>query len=133
MAVSDAQKRAANKYIKEHMSTLACKVRKEQAAAFRTYCETRGMTSNTAIKAYVMSCLEDGGLAAQEAVGTPTRDGAISLPPETLETAQEAAGATGEVVPDFIARAVKTQAQRDKIARRCGINPAAPMGQRTEE
>ncbi len=118
MAVSDAQKRAANKYIKEHMSTLACKVRKEQAIAFRAYCKTRGMTSNTAIKAYVMSCLDGGEMAPQEAPGGPQEAGVVSLPPDTFKAAQNAAEAAGEGLPQFLDRAVTTQAQRDTLARK---------------
>ncbi len=118
MAVSEAQKRAANKYIKEHMSTLACKVRKEQAAAFRTYCEARGMTSNTAIKTYVMGCIEGGEIAPQEAAGAPVKAGVVYLPSDALKTAQEAAEAAGEGLPQFIGRAVEIQAQRDALSRK---------------
>ena len=35
MAVSESQKRAADKYNREHMATLGCKVKKEEAAAFK--------------------------------------------------------------------------------------------------
>ena len=44
--------------------------------------------------------------------------GVVSLPSSTIKTAQEAAEAAGEAVPVFVARAVETQAQRDKAARR---------------
>jgi len=123
MAVSDAQKRAANKYIKEHMSTLACKVRKEQAAAFHAYCEARGMTSNTVIKTYVVGCIEKDETALQEAAGAPAEAGAISLPLEALEIAQEAAERTGEAPAEFLTRAAKAQAKRDKLSLHMGLNP----------
>lgn len=57
MSPSDAQKRAANKYNLEHMATLGCKVRKEQAEAFKQYCKDNGKTSNTVLKEYVLSCI----------------------------------------------------------------------------
>ena len=60
MSVSDAQKRASNKYIAEHMATLGCKVKKEQAEAFRDYCLKKGVTTNAALKEYVMRCI--GGM-----------------------------------------------------------------------
>ena len=40
------------------------------------------------------------------------------------KTAQEAAESSGETVPQFIERAVQTQAQRDKTSRSLGIDPA---------
>lgn len=57
MAPSEAQKRASNKYNLEHMTTLGCKVRKEQAAAFKEYCADQGKTSNTVLKDYVLECI----------------------------------------------------------------------------
>ncbi len=42
----------------------------------------------------------------------------VVLSPGTLKTAQEAAKAAGEGVPQFFDRAVVTQAQRDERARK---------------
>ncbi len=50
--------------------------------------------------------------------------GAVSLPPDVLEAAQQAAERTGEAAAAFIARAVDTQAQRDKSSLCMGLNPA---------
>lgn len=58
MAVSESQKKASNKYNKEHMTTLGCKVRKEEAAAFKKHCANQGKTSNTVLKEYVMECIK---------------------------------------------------------------------------
>ncbi|MBQ9773829.1 MAG: hypothetical protein IJW30_04120 [Clostridia bacterium] len=55
---SDAQKRASNKYNLEHMSTLGCKVRKEDAEAFKKYCADIGKTSNTVLKDFVFECID---------------------------------------------------------------------------
>ena len=60
MPVSEAQKRASNKYIKENMTTLGCKVRKDEAAAFKDYAKKQGKTSNTVLKEYVIECIESG-------------------------------------------------------------------------
>lgn len=46
------------------------------------------------------------------------RLGIVYLSPDTLEAAQQAAEAAGEGLPDFVARAVETQAQRDEIGRK---------------
>lgn len=58
MATTDAQKRAAAKYHKEHISSLACRVKKEDAEAFRAYCESIEKTTNAVLKEYVLDCIE---------------------------------------------------------------------------
>lgn len=61
---SEAQKRASNKYNLEHMATLGCKVRKDQAEAFKEHCKKQGKTSNTVLKEFVLECIErDNGEA----------------------------------------------------------------------
>ena len=50
--------------------------------------------------------------------GGPQGQGGLSLPPETIKAAQEAAEAAGEAVPVFVSRAVETQAQRDALGRK---------------
>ncbi len=60
MAVSDAQKRASAKYQRENIASLACRVKKEQAAAFKAYCEARGKTSNAVLREFVLGCIQEG-------------------------------------------------------------------------
>lgn len=55
------------------------------------------------------------GESPQKPAGTPQGDGAILLTPAALKTAQEAAQMAGESIPAFVARAVETQAQRDRL------------------
>lgn len=124
MAPSEAQKRASNKYNLEHMSTLGCKVRKAQAVAFKAYCQNQGSTSNTVLKDFVLGCIGEQETAPQGAVTGSNGSPGVPLPPEALKTAQEAAESTGETVPQFVGRAVQTQAQRDKASLSLGINPA---------
>lgn len=57
MAPSEAQKKASNKYNLKNMSTLGCKVKKEQAAAFKEYAASKGKTANTVLKEYVLDCI----------------------------------------------------------------------------
>ena len=57
MAVSDAQKRASKKYQRENIASLACRVKNEQAAAFKAYCEARGKTSNAVLRELVLGCI----------------------------------------------------------------------------
>jgi len=123
MAPSESQKRASLKWDKENMAVLSCKVKRTQAAAFKSYCAERGQTSNTALKDYVLGCIGEHD-SPQDAAGGPTTapaggGGILSiLSPETIDVAQEAAEAAGEALPQFVTRAVETQAQRDKVTRK---------------
>ncbi len=66
MAISEAKRKANAKWDSENMATLACKVRKGQAAAFKTFCESQGKTSNTVIREYVLGCID--GLSGEESI-----------------------------------------------------------------
>ena len=57
MAISEAQKRASNKYNLKNMSTLGCKVKKNQAEAFKEYAKEQGKTANTVLKEFVYECI----------------------------------------------------------------------------
>lgn len=57
MAPSEAQKKASNKYNLEHMATIGCKLKKEQAAAFRAYCKDHNTTPNAELRKYVLECI----------------------------------------------------------------------------
>lgn len=50
MALTEARRRANNKYIKEHMTILAVKVRKDYAEKVKAVCEERGTTVNAVLK-----------------------------------------------------------------------------------
>jgi hypothetical protein len=53
-------KRVANdKWDKENMTTLGCKVKREDAEVFKSYCTEQGKTSNTVLKEYVLQCVEE--------------------------------------------------------------------------
>ena len=57
MALSAAQKKASAKYDREHIATLGCRVKREDAEAFKAYCERNGKTTNSALKEFVLSCI----------------------------------------------------------------------------
>lgn len=57
LAPSDAQKRASAKYQRENIASLACRVKKEQAEKFKTYCTEIGKTSNAVLRDYVLDCI----------------------------------------------------------------------------
>ncbi len=55
--ISAAKRRANDKWDKENMVTLACKLRKEDADAFREYARQNGKAVNTLLKNYVFGCI----------------------------------------------------------------------------
>ena len=120
MAVAESRKRANAKWDKEHMTTLGCKIKRTQAAAFKAYCENQGSTSNTVLKDFVLGCIGEQEAAPRAGEGPP----GVPLSPEALKTAQEAAESTGETVPQFVGRAVQMQAQQDKTSLSLGIDLA---------
>ena len=56
---SEAQKAASAKYQKEHIASVACRLKKEQAEAFKRYCEVRGKTPNAVLREFILDCLEN--------------------------------------------------------------------------
>lgn len=59
MSVSDAQKKSRDKWDKENMATLGCKVKKCDAELFKQYAETKGKRANGILKEYVLKCNEE--------------------------------------------------------------------------
>lgn len=58
MALTEAQKRANNKYIAEHMTVLGCKVRKEYADRVREKAKAEGTSVNAILKKVLDEFLE---------------------------------------------------------------------------
>ena len=58
MPVSDAQKRASNKYIAEHMTMLGCKVRKDYADRVREKARDKGVSVNSILRKALDDFLE---------------------------------------------------------------------------
>lgn len=58
MALTEAQKRANNKYIAKHMTVLGCKVRKEYADKVREKAKEEGTSVNAILKKALDEFLE---------------------------------------------------------------------------
>ncbi len=79
MAVSEAQKRASNKYNREHMSVLGCKVTKEQAQAFKEHCKNNGSTTNKVLRDFVLDSISlhtDNNIPAPKGTETEEKENA---------------------------------------------------------
>lgn len=57
VAVAESRKRANVKWDAENMTTLGCRVKKEQADRFKAYCSEIGKTSNAVLRDYVLDCI----------------------------------------------------------------------------
>lgn len=121
---TEAQKRAQKAYM-EKFVRVEIRMDAEQRAAVQAHAETHGESVNSFINRAIDHVMErDGAGGPQEAAGAVAVSGGISLPPGALESAQAAAEATGEAPAVFIARAIETQAKRDRSSISLGINPA---------
>ena len=58
MAVAESRKRANVKWDAENMTTLGCRVKKEQADRFKAYCSEIGKTSNAVLRDYVLEFID---------------------------------------------------------------------------
>ena len=74
MAISDAKKRANNKWDASNMVVLGCKVRRTKAEAFKALCKEEGTTPNAVFTAALDAFMEEHGRAAAgdlEIAGAP--------------------------------------------------------------
>ena len=131
-----ASTKAQNRYIAKAYDRINLTVPKGKKDSIQAHAATLGESVNGFIGRAITEAMErDGGGAAseisQQAAETTQGSGVVSLPSDTLETAQMAAEATGEAVGEFLARAVETQAQRDQSSLRMGLNPVT--GDRLEK
>lgn len=125
MALTTARKKANAKYEAKAYDKTLIRLPKGRLDEIRAHIEPAGESLNGFIGRAIMETMErDGAGEPQEAAGAAAVAGGISLPSDALESAQAAAEATGEAPAVFIARAIETQAKRDKSSIALGINPA---------
>ena len=62
MPVAKSKRIANDKWDKENMTTLGCKVKKNEAEAFKKYSSNLGKTSNTVLKEFVQQCINEAKL-----------------------------------------------------------------------
>lgn len=63
MSLTDAKRRANNKYIAANMTVLGCKIRKDKAEAFKEACKAAGTTPNAVFTAAITDFMEKQGSA----------------------------------------------------------------------
>ncbi len=122
MALSQARKKANAKYEAKAYDKTLIRLPKGRLDEVRAHIEPAGESLNGFINRAISETMErDGGgipsRGPQKVSGASTGAGAVFA-------AQQAAEATGEAAPQFIARAVGSQAKRDSASLRMGLNPA---------
>ncbi len=128
MPASKAQQKAVSKYMKENYDVYQIRMKKGQKDAIKAHATAQGESVNGFIGRAISEAMErDSPGSPSEAPESILGAGVVSLPlpSDTMKAAQEAAEAAGEGVPQFIGRAIETQAERDKISLRLGISPIA--------
>lgn len=120
-----ASTRAHNKYNAKAYDRINLTVAKGQKENIQAHATAHGESVNGFIGRAIVETMErDGAGGPQEAAGAAAGAGGISLSPDALDAAQQAAERTGEAVGDFLARAAQAQAKRDEISLHMGLNPA---------
>jgi len=124
MPASKAQQKAVSKYMKENYDVYQIRMKpKGRLETVKAHAATQGESANGFINRAIQEAIaRDGDGSASkgpsEALQAPPGAGVVSLPSETIDAAQRAAEAAGEATPQFISRAVETQAKRDEVARK---------------
>jgi len=123
MALTAARKKANAKYEAKAYDKTLIRLPKGRLDEIRAHIEPAGESLNGFIGRAISETMERDGSgnpleAPQQAAEAPSGAVVVSLPPDALETAQTAAEAAGEDLPQFVGRAVTTQAQRDALARK---------------
>lgn len=144
MALSTARKKANAKYEAKAYDKTLIRLPKGRLDEIRAHIEPAGESLNGFIGRAISETMEREAVAAtggaqrvavaravyippaalkaaqaatQPTVAAQMAAAVASLSPQMLETVQIAAEAAGESLPDFVRRAVETQAQRDKAMR----------------
>ena len=114
-----ASTRAHNKYIAKAYDRINLTVPKGKKETIQAHAEAQGESVNGFInRAIDHQISQDGLRGPSEALQGPSGAWVVSLHPDTTKAAQEAAKAAGEDLPDFVSRAVVTQAKRDEATRK---------------
>lgn len=113
MAVSEAQKKSAQKWDAANLDRVSIAMPKGMKDTVKAAAAAAGESMNQ----YIISATEQriSGKDHQNAAGAQENMGAV-LTPDALKIAQEGAQRAGEDIPAFVSRAVTNQNQRDKVA-----------------
>lgn len=113
MPVPKANQRAVNKYVKNNYDRINVTMPKGQKEVIQSAAAAVGESANSYINTAIIQRMERDTGGPQEA----TEPGVVSLPSKAIKTAQKAAEAAGEGLPQFVTRAIESRAALDKRKR----------------
>lgn len=117
---TEAQKRSAKKWDAANLDRISVAAPKGRKDAVKAHAEARGESVNGFINRAIDETMERDLLPPDSAPERPEGGWGIHLHSEVLKTAQSAAEAAREPLPDFVSRAVENQARRDEVSRKLG-------------
>lgn len=123
MPTTKAQQKAVNKYVKKNYDRIEIKTPKGRKTEIKNYAEYHGESMNAFIVCAINERMQKAKKIYRKSSSKNLGDKYPCLSSDTVKTAQEAAKASGETISQFIARAVNTQAKRDKVSIRMGLSP----------
>lgn len=112
MAISEAQRKANQKWDSANLDRLSLAMPKGAKEAVKAFAAAHGESVN----GFINRAINETMTGAQNIAPDGDRNAGTILTPAALKTAQEAAQKAGETVSVFVERAIETQAQRDRIA-----------------
>lgn len=118
-----ASTKAQNKYIAKAYDRINLTVLKGAKEVLQAHAAARGESVNGFINRAIAETVErdSSGEAAAATMPQASAAGGLDITPDLLEVIQGASEAAGEAPVEFLARAVKTQAERDNVARRINL------------
>lgn len=66
MAVPRKKRASNNKWDKENMKLVACKIRADKAERFKQYAEEHGTTPNALLRGYIYTCIGEPPASGEE-------------------------------------------------------------------
>lgn len=116
---SEAQKKSARKWDAANLDRISVAAPKGAKERWKSAAMAHDKSLNQLIvEAVDHQISQDRDKGPSEALQGPPGGEGISLHPEALQTAQNAAQKAGETVSQFVERAVDVQAKRDEMARK---------------
>lgn len=126
--------KSIKKYEDKTYDKILLRMPKGQKDIIKAHAENNGESVNGFINRAIDNQMEQDSVSSVSAAESRHfSTSGISLPSETLEAVKTAAEATGEEVPEYVARAVKIQLKRDKLSLQAGINPLTGEKLETED
>lgn len=125
---SDTQKKARNKWDSNNMSVLGCKLRKDEAEAFKEACQKKGTTPNAIFRQAIAEFMErQQGETVEPPTGTETQAGVVVVSPGAIQDEnicsrfisqwgpdfQSILDASGQTAEDYIKQAVAERMRRE--------------------